>query len=73
MDFYHSWIYVHLLNTATFVWIIVIAVFSFNFAGLALVWFVMNSKSIPILNRFRKKDKDKRSDKKNRDETAKSK
>jgi hypothetical protein len=60
MDLYHSWIYVHVLNTTPFLWTVVISVFAFNFLGPILVWFVMNSKSIPILNKLTKKKEDKK-------------
>lgn len=57
MDIYHSWLYQQVLNTKWFVWIVVIGIFAFNFLGPILVWFVMNSKSIPILNKLKKNKK----------------
>lgn len=57
MDLYHSWIYENILNTKWFVWTIVIGVFTFNFLGPILVWFVMNSKSIPFLHKLVRRKK----------------
>lgn len=57
MDLYHSWIYQYVLNTKFFVWTIIISVFVFNLLGPILVWFVMNSRSIPFLNKLTKNKK----------------
>ena len=54
MDLYHSWFYEYILNTPYFLWTVVVFVFGFNFLGPVLVWFVMNSKSIPLLHRIGK-------------------
>ncbi|HYK72925.1 MAG TPA: hypothetical protein VEV44_07315 [Pseudoneobacillus sp.] len=51
MDLYHSWIYIHILNTKWFIWTIVIAIFVLNFIGPILIWLVMNSKGIPFLRK----------------------
>lgn len=58
MDFYHSWVYVNFLNTKPFIWTVVIGVFAFNILGPILVWFVMNSKGIPIVSRIGKNKKE---------------
>jgi hypothetical protein len=51
MNWYHSWIYEHILNTKWFMWSFVITVFALNFLGPILIWFVMNSKKIPLVRK----------------------
>jgi cytoskeletal protein RodZ len=46
MDFYHSWIYMHFLNTSWFVWSIVSLVFAFNIFAPILIWFVMSGRKM---------------------------
>ncbi|WP_102347534.1 hypothetical protein [Bacillus sp. Marseille-P3661] len=53
MDLYHSWIYIHILNTKWFIWSIVVMVFGFNFLGPILVWYIMNSKKLPIIKKIK--------------------
>lgn len=54
MNFYHWWIYTHILNATWFVWTIVVFVFLFNVIGPILIWLRINSKSIPFLQKKQK-------------------
>ncbi|MFS0862475.1 hypothetical protein [Fredinandcohnia sp. 179-A 10B2 NHS] len=56
MDLYHSWLYIHVLNTTWFVWAVVIIVFGFNLIAPIIIWFVMNGRRINIPF-MRKKEK----------------
>ncbi|WP_185806777.1 hypothetical protein [Bacillus sp. HMF5848] len=51
MDFYHMWLYESVLNTKWFMWFVAIAIFAFNILAPILVWFIMNSKAIPFINK----------------------
>jgi hypothetical protein len=57
MNFYHTWLYEYILNAKWFIWTIVVFVFAFNLIAPILVWFVMNSKPIPILKKLHKREK----------------
>lgn len=54
MNFYHWWIYIHILNAPWFIWSIVIFVFLFNIFGPILIWLRINSRPLPF---FHKKQK----------------
>lgn len=51
MDFYHTWVYIHIFNTKWFIWTFVIFIFALNFISPILVWLVMNSKGLPFLRK----------------------
>jgi len=64
VDFYHSWIYVNILNAKWFVWTIVVLVLAFNIFSPVIVWAVINGKKIPVLKKMKKdKKKSKQKDK----------
>lgn len=44
MDFYHSFIYLSILNTEWFMWIIVGSVLGINFIAPVIVWYLLNGK-----------------------------
>ncbi|MGG1514104.1 hypothetical protein ABE504_01745 [Paenibacillus oryzisoli] len=46
MDFYHSFIYLSVLNTEWFMWIIVSAVLGINFLAPVLVWYSLRGKQV---------------------------
>jgi hypothetical protein len=46
MDLYHSWIYMGLLNTKWFVWIIVSLVFAVNILAPILMWLIMSGRKM---------------------------
>ncbi|MFS0661761.1 hypothetical protein AB1L07_23315 [Niallia alba] len=46
MNFYHTWLYQHVLNTEWLLWIIVIFVLAFNILSPIIIWGLMNGKSI---------------------------
>ncbi|MDQ8734942.1 hypothetical protein [Paenibacillus sp. LHD-38] len=46
MDFYHSWIYQHVINTEWFMWSVVYLVLGINVLSPVLVWYAMNGKHI---------------------------
>lgn len=48
MDLYHSWIYINIVNTKWFAWLIVYLVIAFSFLGPYLIWFVINGKELGI-------------------------
>ena len=54
MDFYHSWIYVNIINTEWFVWGIVVFVVAANFLGPIILWFVISGRPLPFISK--KKD-----------------
>jgi hypothetical protein len=58
MEFYHTFLYEKILNAPWFVWSIVIIVFSLNVLGPVIIWFVMNSKPLPLIKKLRKKKKE---------------
>jgi hypothetical protein len=45
MDFYHTWLYEYVINTAWFLWIVVGVVFSANFIGPIFIWRITSSKT----------------------------
>jgi len=46
LNFYHTWLYKHVLNTEWLLWIIVIFVLAFNILSPIIIWGLMNGKSI---------------------------
>ena len=61
MDFYHSWIYINILNAKWFIWTIVVIVLAFNVLSPIIVWAVINGKTMPF-----KKNKNKNMNKKDK-------
>jgi hypothetical protein len=45
VDFYHSWIYQHILNTSWFLWVIAGSTFGLNMIGPVLIWKITSSKT----------------------------
>lgn len=43
MDWYHTWIYTHVINSNWFLWSVVIIIFAFNFIAPILMWLIMSS------------------------------
>jgi hypothetical protein len=46
LDFYHSWLYRHLINTEWFMWVIVYVVLGINILLPLIVWYAMRGKEI---------------------------
>jgi hypothetical protein len=44
MDFYHSWLYLDVIDTKWFLWIIVGGILGLNLIGPVMVWMIFNSK-----------------------------
>jgi hypothetical protein len=44
MDWYHMWIYTHLINTKWFLWTAVVFIFSLNILAPLLMWIITSSK-----------------------------
>ena len=64
MDFFHSWIYVNILNAKWFIWTIVVLVLAFNIFSPLIVWAVINGRKVPVFkymdkNKKKSKQKDK--------------
>ncbi|MCU9612587.1 hypothetical protein OEV98_03290 [Caldibacillus lycopersici] len=59
MDFYHNFFYIYVLNASWFVWTIIIASIVLNILAPILIWFVMNSKPLPIISSLKKEKTEK--------------
>ena len=59
MDFYHSWIYINILNAKWFIWTIVVMILAFNILAPIIVWIVINGKKMPFMKNKDKKDGEK--------------
>lgn len=69
MDFYHSWIYINILNAKWFIWTIVVIVLGFNILAPILVWIVINGKKMPFMkNKKKNKNGDKQNKQKNQNQ-----
>jgi hypothetical protein len=55
---YHSWVYIHIINTPWFMWTIVSITFGFNFLLPLIVWYVFSSRR-PRIPFFLKRNKHK--------------
>ncbi|MGG0718269.1 hypothetical protein ABE096_11855 [Robertmurraya massiliosenegalensis] len=55
MDLYHTFIYEKIFNAPWFILSFVFIVILLNFLGPVIVWFIMNSKPMPILRHLKKK------------------
>lgn len=56
MDFYHFWLYTHLLNTKWFLWTVIWMIFGFNIIGPIIVWYVMNGIQLPFTKGKKKRE-----------------
>jgi len=56
MDFYHSWIYTHVLNTAWFMWTVVFSVLGINLLAPVIVWYFLIGRKLLEQVRARKKE-----------------
>jgi len=55
VNFYHTWIYQHILNAPWFVWTIVVIILGLNLLFPVLVWGIMSG--VPIIKLRKKKKK----------------
>ncbi|WP_186445792.1 hypothetical protein [Paenibacillus cremeus] len=46
MDFYHSWVYMYVINTEWFMWTVVYTVLAVNILSPLIAWYVIRGRKL---------------------------